>query len=73
MQSTLQHLQDRLSQAEEEISFLKARIDIKTPEGSALHRAFWAVRDAFKESVHIRAMTKTAKGEHYMPPMPNDS
>lgn len=70
MRNTIQKIQDRLEQAEEELDFLKARIDIKSPEGCALHRAFWAVRDSYKEVVHIRAMTNTAKGDEPMPPMP---
>ena len=73
MRNTIQKLQDRLEQAELELAFLKTRIDIKSPEGSALHRAVWAVRDSYKDAVHIRAMTNTAKGDEPMPPMPNDS
>ena len=73
MRNTIQKLQDRLEQAELELAFLKSRIDIKSPEGCAVHRAVWAVRDSYKEAVHIRAMTNTAKGEEPMPPMPTDS
>ena len=73
MRNTIQKLQDRLEQAEQELAFLKGSTDINSPEGSALHRAFWAVRDSYKEAVHIRAMTNTAKGDEPMPPMPTDS
>ena len=73
MRNTLEKLQDRLEQAEQELAFLKTRIDIKSPEGSALHRSFWAIQDCQKEAIHIRAMTNTAKGDEPMPPMPNDS
>ena len=73
MRMSVAILLDRLEQAEQSLSVLKDHIDIKSPEGSALHRAVWAVRDSYKEAVHIRAMTNTAKGDEPMPPMPTDS
>ena len=52
MESTIQNLKDRLNQAEEELAYLKTTA-LERSQCHATHRAFWQVRDAYKELTHL--------------------